>query len=323
MKVDLFNPGRLLDLVRGFTFNPEDLVPEGLRNQFRVDVRWNDISVVRLEDDAEIRLGRVNGVYVQDMVAFFDYYFSSVSPTKVGHGNADRQVVDFSRPHDQNIVGFGDFPIHCPSLAEPYMTCQQYLDFAQLRPGSIVLDLGAYSCLTSIAFSKAAGTTGKVLAIEPDPTNLLSCAINIQRHDEINKLANIQLFPIAVAGHSGKIAFSNEGSMGSAQSSVVGTHRGTVVSVDCRTLGQLVSDTGVERVDFVKMDIEGSEVEAVAAAEVFFRHFKPRIIVEPHPLKHGHSLEPVRALLERYGYRCDVIEQYGVSIPLLTGIPFE
>lgn len=307
--------------MRGFSFDPETLVPPRLSAQFRVEVRWNSISIVRIEDDREIRLGRGNGVYVQDMVSCFDYYFSSVSPTSGGRKNPQRQIVDFSFPHDQNIVGFDDFPIHCPSLAEPYITCQQYLDFAQLAPGNVIIDLGTYSGLTAIAFSKAAGASGKVLAVEPDRSNLASCAINIERNRKINKLTNIELFPIAIAGHSGRIKFSNEGSMGSAPSSIVGTHRGAVTSVECKTIDELALSAGIDRVDFIKMDIEGSEVDAVAAAENFFRRFRPRIIVETHALEHGTSLQPVRSLFESFGYDCEVIEQYGVAVPLLTVTP--
>lgn len=321
MKFYPFNPGRYFDRIRGFTFDPETLVPQHLSAQFQVEVRWNSISIVRIEDNREIRLNRGNGVYVQDMVSCFDYYFSSVSPTRGGRGNRHRQIVDFSSPRDQNIIGFGDFPIHCPSLAEPYITCQQYLDFAQLAPGNVVIDLGTYSGLTAIAFSKAAGPTGRVLAVEPDRSNLASCTINIERNRKINKLENIELFPIAITGHSGRIEFSNEGSMGSAPSSIVGTHRGAVTSVECKTLDELASSTDVDRVDFIKMDIEGSEVDAVAASENFFRRFRPRIIVETHALEQGTSLQPVRTLFERFGYDCEVIEQYGVAVPLLTVTP--
>jgi FkbM family methyltransferase len=321
MKINLFNPRVMLDLARGFTFDPRELVPQHLRNQFRVDVHWNSISIVRLADGREIRLSRNNGVYVQDMVSCFDYYFSSVLPTEIREGTSNRQVVDFSSGHDQHIVGFDDFPIHCPSLAEPYMTCQQYLEFAQLAPGDVVIDLGAYSALTSIAFSKAVGPAGKVLAVEPDAKNRASCMINIERHRKASKLENITMFPVAVGGKSGHITFSSEGSMGSAHANIVGTHRGKVVSVECKTLGQLVAEAGVSKVDFIKMDIEGSETEAVAASEELFRRFQPRIIVEPHAVAGGSTLDPVRALLDGFGYECSVIEQYGVAVPLLTAMP--
>lgn len=311
----------MLDLARGFTFDPKDLVPLLLREKFRVDVHWNSISIIRIEDNREIRLGRNNGVYVQDMVSYFDYYFSSVESAEIHTGSSIRQVVDFSTSHDQHVVGFDDFPIHCPSLAEPYMTCEQYLEFAQLGLGHVAIDLGAYSGLTSIAFSKSVGPGGKVLAVEPDSINRASCMINIERHRKINKLENISMFPVAVAGQSGYMNFSSEGSMGSAQANIVGTHRGKVISVKCNTLDQLVAEAGVGKVDFIKMDIEGSETCAIAASEELFRRFQPRIIVEPHAVTGSSTLDPVRTLLDGFGYECRVIEQYGVAVPLLTAMP--
>jgi len=64
-------------------------------------------------------------------------------------------------------------------MAEPFSSIQQYLDLARLSPGDTVLDLGAYSALTSIAFAKVVAPDGRVVALEPDPLNFRACYQNI------------------------------------------------------------------------------------------------------------------------------------------------
>jgi hypothetical protein len=82
-----------------------------------------------------------------DIIDSFEYYYNSVFPIDDFNGNL---VVDFSNPKYHEVVGFESQPIIFPSLAEPIITTTQYLDFADLQNDSVVIDLGAYSGLTSI-----------------------------------------------------------------------------------------------------------------------------------------------------------------------------
>jgi len=117
-----------------------------------------------------------------DMINFFNYYHESTDPIRVKINGTWRDLVDFSTPRFQKISGFDDFPIMCPSLVEPFITTQQYLDFATIQSDQTVIDLGCYSGLTSIAFSKAVGPNGRIISIEPDPVNFICCEKNIFQH---------------------------------------------------------------------------------------------------------------------------------------------
>lgn len=281
----------------------------------------NCIDIIDEASARMIRVNRANSVYVLDMINSFDYYFSSAAPISIQSKGKRYKAVDFSTPRFHQVDGFLDFPLMCPSLTEPYITAQQYLDFAELTEGMVAIDLGSYSGLTSIAFSKAVGATGKVIALEPDPVNYEAAQTNIAYHTRINNLDNIVLMHAAASSKKGVLSFSSEGAMGSADASLVGNYRGKLVEVESLGLADIVEVNQLERVDFVKMDIEGSEEQVLAASEDFFRRFKPRIIIEPHLVNKVLSDKTISAILQSYGYKCENISQHGVLSPLVTGYP--
>jgi FkbM family methyltransferase len=62
-------------------------------------------------------------------------------------------------------------------------------------------------------------------------------------------------------------------------------------------------DSVVERLDWLKMDVEGAEEHVLRGAEKTIARFKPRILVEQHKFKDATIAERVTALLETFGYR--------------------
>ena len=81
-------------------------------------------------------------------------------------------IVDFSTPRWHWVTGFELFPILFPSFVEPVVTTHQYIEFAELKKEAVVIDLGAYSGLTSILFDMAIPSGGQVIALEADSQNM-------------------------------------------------------------------------------------------------------------------------------------------------------
>jgi FkbM family methyltransferase len=284
-----------------------------------VDPQTNWIDIVDERGRRAVRISRSHSIYLVHMINCFDYYFGSAEPIRVRRRGTPFMVVDFSTPRFQRVVGFDDFHVLCPSSTEPFAIAQQYIDLAHLEPGDIVFDLGSYSGLTSIAFSKAVGPAGQVIAVEPDPLNYSASQTNLALHSRINKLDNVALLNAAVSSNKGFMRFSSEGTMGSAAASIVGGRRGDLTDVECLSLQDLADMRRLSRVDFVKMDIEGLELPVLGTSETFFRKFRPRIVVEPHMVGGVFSEPVIRRILESYGYECSTIPQTGVSLLLVTG----
>lgn len=262
-----------------------------------------------------IRLSSEHRLYARDVASNFDFYFSSVIPTRVGR----YEIVDFSMSRPHWLVGFDDFPVEMPSISEPLVTTDEYLKFAELEPGHTVFDLGAYSGVTSIMFSKRVGLSGRVIAVEADFRNSEIVSRNLRLHKAFNGLS-VDLVNAAIWPTSGQIAFSAEGSMGSAVSNVIGFGRGDANEVNSISLDELAAQTAISRLDFIKCDIEGAEKDIFEDCSVI-EEFRPRIAIETHVVNNSMTTAKVCDDLSRIGYSIDIVTQPGVDLPLLFCSP--
>lgn len=280
------------------------------------------VDVINNESRRVIRIDRTHAIYISNVIECFDYYSSSVRGEKYYLNGQHYSLYDFSVPKAHKVYGFDDFPVNFPSFPETYVTGKQYLEFADLKSGATVLDLGAYSAFATILFAKTVGAQGHVVALEPDPQNYAIAASNVAAYEATSGLHNIELVQGAVTGTGGTLSLSSEGNLGSAATRFVGAHRGNVVRVEAFTLTQLAERHRLASVDFIKMDIEGAEEEVIANAREFFVRFRPKLIIEPHQVNGVRSDDAVIRLLTAYGYSCEIIPQTGVSsLPLITATP--
>jgi FkbM family methyltransferase len=210
-------------------------------------------------------------------------------------------------------------PVYFPSLAEPVITTQQYLDFANLQEGSAVIDLGAYSGLTSIIFKEAVKASGTVIAVEADAQNIIGIQKNLSLYKKITNNP-IELIYGAVWSHNNGLNFSSEGNMGSSASEIVGNGRGYNLTVESYTLSKIAAISKLEQINFIKCDVEGAE-NVIFEDKNFFSKFRPRIIIETHFINGIETTGKCIEDLESLGYRCRRIIQKGVQLPLLECHP--
>ncbi len=270
-----------------------------------------------LREKQSLRISIANSVYLTDMINSFDYYFDAVVPIEI----EDLLVVDYSTPRYHKLCGFDEIPYLFPSLSEPYITISQYLDFASLNTGGIVLDMGAYSGITSIMFGRVVGNEGKVYAFEPDPLNYACFNENIKIARAVSGLENISIIKKAVWKDSLGLEFSSEGSMGSSAAEIVGSARGNVIKVPSISIADFCDQNAIKKIDFIKMDIEGGEIKVLESSKEILEKLRPRMIIEPHHVGNELSTSACQRILESIGYEVNLITQYGVPLPLIEATP--
>jgi len=250
-----------------------------------------------------IRMGRAVWEHCLEVLRNFDWFFNSVDPDE---RTSDTWVVDFSGPSYKTLA-HSRLCLHFPSMPEPDSTNEMYLEQADLKPGDVVLDLGAYAGGSTILFAQKVGPSGRVLALEPDSLNFQSLRRNLEAH----KIQNALLESSAIWDQDGECFFEAEGFMGSGLSEVSERCHSTT-RVPVLTLRSLLLRHGLSRVDFIKMDIEGAELRVVQQALPLLCELRPRMVIEPHYLdyKKGVLNTPeLQALLEAGGFRTRLVGQ--------------
>ena len=127
----------------------------------------------------------------------------------------------------------------------------------RLQAGAIAFDVGANAGFFTLLASKLTGSSGHVYAFEPLPRNLYY----LERHVRMNGLTNVTVESLAITATSGDAHFrtATHASMGTLSDS--GDLRVLTASLD-----DVIATGRIPRPDFIKMDIEGAEGEALQGA---------------------------------------------------------
>lgn len=144
-----------------------------------------------------------------------------------------------------------------------------YNSYYNLKKGDIVIDAGAYSGLFTIYAAKKVGSTGKVIAYEPDPYNWVILNKNI----ELNNLKNVEVVKKGLFDKVDSLPFDVQ-SVGSNIVSIDHAfhNRKTINHINVAPLDEEIKRLGLKKVNFIKMDIEGAEIEAMKGATQTLKH---------------------------------------------------
>lgn len=178
----------------------------------------------------------------------------------------------------------------------------------ELKPGMNILDLGANFGWFTLISSKIVGKTGHVYALEPDPNLIRTLKDNVK----LNDLDNVSYFPLAASNKSGTAKLSLNASYPTRNRVESKTLFENCIDIDTISIDEFCEQNDV-KVDFIKMDIEGSEVKAFEGMKkTFLNNPKIKMIVEFNPQAIsdvGSSPEDFITFLEQYGLIFEVIDE--------------
>lgn len=152
---------------------------------------------------------------------------------------------------------------------------------ALLRPGDVAVDVGANIGVLSIAMGRAVGPTGRLLAFEPQRLVFDILNRNLARHG----LDRAETHRAILAEQDGDGAFADleqlpEGrkvNFGSfSVRSRIQPEYGSMVPTPIRSLDSF----GLERCDFIKIDVEGAEGAVLQGASATIARARPVLSVE-------------------------------------------
>ena len=171
---------------------------------------------------------------------------------------------------------------------------------AAIRQGDTVVDCGAHVGL----FTKFALQRGpdRVVAIEPDPTNVACLESNLGREIAEGRVVVVKA---GVWNKKTRLTLYESLDVNSGENTFVEElpNSNKVEGLPVLPLDDIVANLKLDRVDFIKMDIEGSERFAIQGATATLRRFKPRMAICVYHLSGDPMFIPALVMRAQPDYR--------------------
>ena len=147
---------------------------------------------------------------------------------------------------------------------------------------SVCIDVGANSGLTAFLMDRLVPHS-HILCIEPGPT-IYRCLVETLKS---NALFDVDAMNVCVGASSATVKFIELPgfSAGSHNASVEhamidNPDEGNVIFIEMMTIDQIVQQKGFEKIDFIKIDVEGFEEDVLKGASDTLRRFTPLVYLE-------------------------------------------
>ena len=169
--------------------------------------------------------------------------------------------------------------------------------------GNTVIDIGAYVGMYSIKASQLVGLSGSVIAVEPLRDNLVYLRRNLEVCD------NTSIVDVALSNYVGNGKLYSSPLTAAHSMDDVRKH---FTEVQVTTMDNLVKSLGLGRVDYIKMDAEGSELYILEGAVEVLQNDSPILSLACyHTDADGVPyVGQVVVYLKRLGYKCIIEKGY-------------
>jgi FkbM family methyltransferase len=192
------------------------------------------------------------------------------------------------------------YPIELEMLTGQYDRLSSSIIRRFLTEEAFAVDVGANVGALTLLMAKIV-RSGQVIAIEPGPRTSERLRSNLRLNPDLEK--RVRVFQVGLADKAGTLMWrEDQANRGNASLT-----SGDGEPVEVVTLDSIVASIGAQRLDFVKIDVEGMEYEVVLGSLVSIEKYRPFIYYE--------TLEPFR---EYRGF-----DIYGKIFKILHGFGYE
>jgi FkbM family methyltransferase len=171
-----------------------------------------------------------------------------------------------------------------------------------VRPGDVVLDVGANIGMVTVWLSRLVGLNGRVHSFEPNP---VLCERLIAAVDR-NQLSNVQLHPFALGPTTSELTLCIPTHNAGAASLIrrADPSRSRAISVPVRRLSDVAASEGIRTIRFIKIDVEGFEDQVLEGSRELLEHVRPESVLFEMNAPVGQPVgdQPVMRLLKEYEY---------------------
>ncbi len=185
-----------------------------------------------------------------------------------------------------------------------------------LKEGMTCLEVGGNLGYYAVLESKIVGDKGKVIAIEPSPRNFSYLKHNLEQQNR----SNYEVYNFACGDQEGEVKFLVSDKSNRCMVIENGEEIPSdleVIKIPIKKLDIFLKEKGIEKIDFIRMDVEGYEMNILEGAMKLLTKFKPIMLDEVHKMIMGDDLtKKFFNELKACGY------EKGYFIPREVDLPF-
>ena len=206
---------------------------------------------------------------------------------------------------DANIYYLGDYE---PWLKKHFKTL--------ITKGANILDVGANIGFHSLYFAELAGAKGHVISVEPIPQNFEALEKNIA----LNSFSNITTVQKALASEERLIEIGIDINNQNPGAFSLFNNGEKKLKIACTTGDMLLNKLGIRKIDFIKIDVEGFELEVLKGLSKTIEKDRPVIVFEfdrNYQLRKDEVPNEIFLMLSSYNYVFEAVDGYGKKRPFV------
>mgnify|MGYP001617518630 CR=1 FL=1 len=158
----------------------------------------------------------------------------------------------------------------------------------KLKPGDIVVDAGAYPGDYAVFASRKVGESGKVICFEPDVKNIKILKKNLEKEGR----SNFIILPKGLWNKNTKLKIKTSDGLHTTLSKTTGEQE-----IEVARLDDELKKLAISRIDVLKMDIEGAEIEAIQGAKETLKKSNCYVAIASYHIVNGKTTSH---FLEKY-----------------------
>lgn len=176
-----------------------------------------------------------------------------------------------------------------------------YLRNYEIKEGNCIIDGGAYIGAFSIYIAKLLENNIKIIAFEPDKFNFDKLLKNI----ELNNIKNIIAINKGIWNKNEILKFDNRSNKGSIMVECANDEiKGEIMNYGFIKLDDELEKLNINKVDFIKMDVEGAEIEAIEGCENILKNNNVSLAIASYHIRNGEeTYKKLESILNNLGYK--------------------
>jgi FkbM family methyltransferase len=223
------------------------------------------------------------------------------TPSRLAVNGAFGNLKHYDFEHNGNR-----YVVDCLGL-EYYLLRGQYFysrDGVTIAPnvGDTVIDGGACTGDTAAVFSNAVGAGGRVFCFDPVADHLAILETNVKQFSHANVTImpyglsdkNVLAEPIVLSGYAPGFSSRN-------------------AQVPLRSIDYLVNTKEIQKIDFIKLDVEGAELDSIRGAQESIRRFKPKLAISLYH-KPNDIFELILYLKDKFPFYSLYLDHYTIHL---------